>query len=141
MPRASTAEPQLSWSQQRRLEFIDFRLQWEGRINRFDLVDFFEISTPQASLDFAKYLSLAPSNASYDPRQKTYLAARRFTPIWGSPDGFSYLNRLAGCTQGSLSNDADYLGWAPPTDVARFPARHVDAGILKRVLAAIRNRR
>ena len=43
------------WGQERRLEFIDFRLYWEGRINRSDLIDFFGISVPQASLDLAKY--------------------------------------------------------------------------------------
>ena len=33
-----------NWSQDKRLEFIDFRLQWTGKINRSDLVDFFGIS-------------------------------------------------------------------------------------------------
>ena len=43
------------WGQERRLEFIDFRLLWEGRLNRADLTTFFRISVPQASLDLAKY--------------------------------------------------------------------------------------
>ena len=33
------------WNQTRRLEFIDFRLAVDGRLNRADLVAFFNIST------------------------------------------------------------------------------------------------
>ena len=32
------------WSRKRRIEFIDFRLSIDGKINRADLVDFFGIS-------------------------------------------------------------------------------------------------
>jgi hypothetical protein len=46
------------WGQERRLEFIDFRLLWEGRLNRADITTFFRISVPQASLDLAKYQEL-----------------------------------------------------------------------------------
>ena len=42
------AEP-LRWGTERRLEFIDFRLYWEGRVNRADLTREFGISVPQAS--------------------------------------------------------------------------------------------
>ena len=44
------------WSRLRRIEFIDFRLCVDGKINRADLVSFFNISVPQwkesADLDF-----------------------------------------------------------------------------------------
>lgn len=53
---------ELRWGIERRLEFIDFRLFWEGRINRSDLTDQFGISTPQASADLARYQEMAPSN-------------------------------------------------------------------------------
>src|SRR3546814_13161726 len=36
------------WGQERRLAFIDFRLQFERRLNRKDLRDFFGISAHQA---------------------------------------------------------------------------------------------
>ena len=39
------------WSVGQRLEFIDFRLFWEGHVNRGDLVSFFGVSVPQASSD------------------------------------------------------------------------------------------
>lgn len=46
------------WSRGRRIEFIDFRLSVDGKINRADLVDFFGISIPQASLDLSYYRDL-----------------------------------------------------------------------------------
>jgi len=49
---------ELRWSIERRLECIDFRLFWEGHINRSDLTDQFGISTPQTSADLAQ---LSPS--------------------------------------------------------------------------------
>lgn len=58
------------WGQERRLEFIDFRLLWEGRLNRADITEFFRISVPQASLDLAKYQEIAPGNMVYDRTQK-----------------------------------------------------------------------
>ena len=33
----------LKWGVERRLEFIEFRLFWEGSINRADLVEFFGV--------------------------------------------------------------------------------------------------
>lgn len=50
------------WGQTRRLAFIEMRTQYEGRINRGDLVKFFGISTPQASADLSIYQKKAPAN-------------------------------------------------------------------------------
>src|SRR5450631_1848410 len=82
------------WGQDRRLEFIDFRLQWDGRVNRSDLLDFFGISVPQTSLDFARYMELAPANMVYDRSEKAYLAAATFRPLFVSPDAQGYLSQV-----------------------------------------------
>lgn len=37
------------WELERRLEFIEYRLFWEGGSNRSDLVDEVGVSVPQAS--------------------------------------------------------------------------------------------
>ncbi|PCG07421.1 WYL domain-containing protein, partial [Sphingomonas ginsenosidimutans] len=39
-----------------RLEFIEFRLFWEGHVNRSDLIDVFGVSINQASTDLNRYL-------------------------------------------------------------------------------------
>jgi hypothetical protein len=129
------------WGQERRLEFIDFRLQWDGRVNRADLIDFFRISVPQASLDFARYIELAPKNIEYDRSEKAYLATRDFAPVAATGKAQGYLNQLLGVSSQVLERDASFLGWMPPLGAVRFPGRKIEASILRRVLAAIRHQR
>ena len=50
----------LKWGVERRLEFIEFRLFWEGGVNRSDLIDTFGVSVPQASKDLTHYQERAP---------------------------------------------------------------------------------
>jgi hypothetical protein len=56
---------ELSWGVERRLEFIEFRLFWEGRVNRSDLMEVFGVSVNQASTDLNRYLGMAPNNMLY----------------------------------------------------------------------------
>ncbi|WP_348525014.1 hypothetical protein [Pararhodobacter sp. SW119] len=42
---------ELRWGIEQRLEFIEFRLFWEGHVNRSDLMDQFGVSVNQASTD------------------------------------------------------------------------------------------
>ena len=58
------------WGIEQRLEFIEFRLFWEGAINRADIVDYFAVSVPQASKDLSLYQERAPGNMEYDKRGK-----------------------------------------------------------------------
>lgn len=129
------------WGQERRLEFIDFRLQWEGRVNRSDLVDFFGISIPQASLDFARYFKIAPHNARYDHGAKSYIPTLKFSPIASPASSERYLSEVFGLLSGTVPRELSYLGWMPPVDTARFPLRQVRGALLRRVLRAIRSRR
>ena len=76
----------MSWGVAQRLEFIEFRLFWEGFINRADLVGFFGISVPQASKDLALYQERAPGNLEYDKRSKRYVAADKFVLRFLNPD-------------------------------------------------------
>ena len=76
------ATPGARWGQERRLEFIEFRLLWEGRINRSELVDHFGISVPQASIDLSRYAELAPANLIYDKTAKAYVTGVQFVPVF-----------------------------------------------------------
>lgn len=129
------------WGQERRLEFIEFRLQWEGRVNRSDLVNYFSISVPQASLDFARYRDLAPTNTVYDVVQKAYLASPSFKPNLIRDSADDYLTRLWATTTGTMSNNSSFLGWTPSVGIVRDPARAVDADVLRVFLLALRERR
>src|SRR4051794_15969063 len=89
-----TTAPPRSWSVERRLQFIEFRLYWEGRINRGDLIDYFGISAPQASADLALYQERAGDALQYDRREKAYVAAPNFTPQLTPPNARLYLANL-----------------------------------------------
>jgi hypothetical protein len=129
------------WGQDRRLEFIDFRLQWDGRVNRSDLVDFFGISVPQASLDFARYMELAPANMLYDRSEKTYLASPRFMPRIVLPDAQAYLSEVLAVTSGVMPQGASFLGRIPAVGAVSFPSRQVDAPVVRQILDAIHRKR
>lgn len=139
-PNHAVASPRSTpkWGQDRRLEFIDVRLRWDGRINRSDLTTFFGISVPQASLDIAKYVELAPDNAVYDRSARVYLAGERFKPLYPSNTPQRFLNELLAQAAGVLQPELTFLGWTPSTDLTASPGRQVPAEVLLPLLAAIR---
>ncbi len=127
------------WGQDRRLEFIEFRLLWDGKINRGEVAEFFNISIQQASLDFARYMVLAPGNMKYDRSEKVYRAADAFKPVVIAPDTQTYLNELAGLATGTISPSGSYVGARPSCDVVSLPIRRVRTEILLKLLWAVRD--
>lgn len=133
-------EPAIRWGVERRMEFIEFRLFWEGRINRADLTSFFGISVPQASADFAQYQGLAPANLEYDASAKQYVAGKLFKPIFLSPGSESYMRQLLSISQGLIDRESSFAGWLPNFDVVPTPDRLVEPHTLFRVLSTIRKK-
>lgn len=146
--RASKASPRdedvdagpVKWSQERRLQFIDFRLQWGGRINRRDVTDFFKISVPQASADISRYAELAPGNLEYDTSSRTYVAAPAFDPHYESSGARQYLSQLLALERQILTSDQAFLAFRPPMASVPLPNRTVDPKTLALVLQAIAER-
>ncbi|SMG48130.1 WYL domain-containing protein [Paracoccus sp. J56] len=128
----------LKWGVERRLEFIEFRLFWEGGVNRSDLIDTFGVSVPQASKDLTHYQERAPQNAVYDKSARRYVAGPKFRPVFMDPDPDAYLMRLRTLAEGLVEAGTNWLSVPPEMDVALTPRRKVDAGVLRAVLAAIR---
>ncbi|MCL2895100.1 WYL domain-containing protein [Brenneria tiliae] len=129
-----------SWGLERRLQFIDFRLRWEGNINRTDLTTFFGLSIPQASLDIAKYTEIAPDNLIYDRSAKTYIATPAFTPIYPQSSAQRYLEELLATETGILESDASFIGTAPEVDWAHYPARTLNEQTVEIIVKAIRKK-
>lgn len=129
------------WGQERRLEFIDWRLRWDGQINRVDLTEFFGISIPQASLDISKYVEMAPNNAVYDRSAKVYLPGPEFQPLFGSNNPQRFLNELLARATDVLPPELSFLGWLPSVDLAPTPGRTVQGAVLLPLLQAIRTRK
>jgi hypothetical protein len=129
------------WSLDRRLRFIDFRLQWEGRLNRSDLTEFFGISVPQASLDLSQYQELAPGNAIYDRSSRMYVATDTFQPVYpASHQASRYLDELVATAKGEMPRQVSFIGSAPPVEFVPNPRRALDDSVLAALVRAIRDR-
>lgn len=142
LSRQSTAseEPGASvvkWSQERRLQFIEFRLQWEGRINRRDVTEFFKISVPQASTDIARYAELAPQNIEYDTSSRTYTATPGFASYFETTGPRQYLSQLLALERNILASDQVFLAFRPPVASVPLPSRTIESRTLALMLRAI----
>jgi hypothetical protein len=65
-----------------RLRFIDFLLDQYGTINRSAIMDYFDLSMVQASLDLNEYITHAPMNTVYDKSARCYRRAETFVRVW-----------------------------------------------------------
>jgi len=129
---------QLNWGVERRYEFIEFRLFWQGRINRGDLMDAFGVSTQQASLDLNAYIDQANRNLVYDKSLRTYLRGKHFKPKYLKPDAEEYFAQLRAVDQGLVSAKQSWISVFPGFEATPTPARGVSPETLRDVLAAIR---
>ena len=128
----------LNWGVERRLEFIEFRLFWEGGVNRADIIDMFAVSVPQASKDLTLYQERAPQNAIYDKSAKRYVAGENFEPCFLRPDPEGYLSQLRSVADGVLDRSDAWIGNPPAYGATPAPIRGVDPKTLRAVLSAIR---
>lgn len=128
----------INWGVGRRLEFIEFRLSWEGGVRRSDIVSTFKVSEPQASKDLTMYQERAPGNAVYDKVQKRYVAGEAFRPVFlkGGPD--EYLMRLRSLGEALTAPGESWIGSPPDIDIVLTPAREVSDECLRAVLSAHR---
>lgn len=129
----------LRWGVRRRLEFIDFRLFWDGRFNRSDLAETFGISTQQASADIAQYEKLAPQNLRYDRTEKAYRRAENFTPKFIGETIDRYLLQLVAIENRWMRSEDSWFDTIPPVEVLTLGRRPTDPAVLLRVLDAVRH--
>lgn len=127
----------LRWGVERRLEFIEFRLFWEGHVNRADLMETFGVSLNQASADLTRYIGMASDNMAYDKSVRTYVRGSDFSPLFLKSDASRYLSQLRSVDDGVLDRSAAWIGRFPPYDAAPTPVRGVDSKILRTVVTAI----
>jgi len=131
--------PALKWGVERRLEFIEFRLFWEGGVNRSDIIEMFDVSVPQASKDLTLYQERAPNNALYDKSARRYVAGPNFAPVFFKPDPYGYLSRLRSVTEGLIELGESWITQVPDTDIALTPRRDINVKVLRTILGAVRD--
>jgi len=130
----------LRWGVRRRLEFIDFRLFWDGRFNRRDMAETFGISPQQASVDIGQYEQMAPNNLAYDRAEKTYRRTEQFAPAFIGQTVERYLLQLVAIENRWMRREDTWFDEFPPLEVISLSRRPTDPTVLLRVLDAVRNR-
>ncbi|MGE0658041.1 MAG: WYL domain-containing protein [Reyranellaceae bacterium] len=133
-----TEKADLRWGVEQRLEFIEFRLFWEGHVNRSDLMEQFGVSVNQATADLSRYIGLAPDNMVYDKSARTYIRGSKFAPLFLKPDASRYLSQLRSVADGILDRADAWISQFPSYDATPTPVRGVNAKTLRSVVAAIR---
>jgi predicted DNA-binding transcriptional regulator YafY len=133
-------KPSLRWSVEQKLQFIEFRLFWEGHVNRADLMDTFGVSLNQASGDLNRYIAIAPDNMVYDKSGKTYVRSPGFSPNFLKPDATQYLAQVRSVAEGIVAPDDAWIGNLPAFDATPAPARGIDPTVLRSIVIAIRRR-
>ena len=129
------------WNVQRRLEFIDFRLYWEGRLNRHDLTDYFGISTPQATTDIALYQEITGKNLEYSHKERAYTVTPEFVSALSQANGQQYLSQLRLISSQIVNREETWIGWEPNFVTIPSISRKVDAAKLRNILQTIKNKR
>ena len=130
----------MRWGVEKRLEFIEFRLFWEGGINRADIMDQFGVSTPQASKDLNLYEDKAPGNLMYDKSAKRYSASEEFAPVFLNPESDGYLRFLGNGENAQVASESNWLSYSPEADSLPIPRRHVDPLVLRSIVSAIKHK-
>lgn len=131
----------MRWGVEQRMEFIEFRLFWEGGINRSDIENQFGVSAPQASNDLSQYKEIAANNIEYDLSKKRYLASKKFKPLYLEPNSDRYLSQLQLIANRLVSTEETWLSIIPSIDSIPIPYRYVDVKILKALVNAVRANR
>lgn len=134
----SNDRSELRWGVEQRLEFIEFRLFWEGHVNRSDVMEQFGLSVNQASSDLSRYIGLAPRNMDYDRSLRTYVRQPGFKPVFDKLDAGRYLAQRRSVADGILDRDDCWIAGLPAYDSTPTPARGVDPATLRSVVDAIR---
>ncbi|GAA6205576.1 WYL domain-containing protein [Thalassotalea sp. SU-HH00458] len=72
----------LSSAQRQRLAYIDFCLEYFGRISRIELSEHFDVGVTSCSRDFATYRKLAENNLDFRHSGKHYIRTNSFQPLF-----------------------------------------------------------
>lgn len=137
-PDISDALAELPWSARSRLEFIEFRLGWYGKLVRNDLRKHFGISAPQASTDVERYESIAPGNLRYDTAQKAFLRGPDFKRRLTGGQADRRLLQMLALSKGWFDLKQSWFDDLPEVEVLQLRRRSITDDLLSIMLDAVR---
>ncbi len=129
------------WAVRKRLEYIDFRLFWDGRFNRSELANAFGMSPQQASADIAEYQRLAGGNLAYDLNEKAYVRGPNFAPALIAESADRFLLQLVAIASKWMDLSDTWFANRPPVEVVSLERPPTNPAHLMAVLDAIRDKR
>lgn len=106
----------LSYAQQQRLAYIDFKLYFTGSVTRSEIVQHFKLGMSAATRDINLYKEHAPKNMVYDNTERKYFLTNSFTPLFNH-DAKRTLVKLAH----QISDGFDAIGNDPQQGNIDFP--------------------
>ncbi|MDZ7872463.1 MAG: WYL domain-containing protein [Rhizobium sp.] len=132
-------DPAQKWPLKKRLEFIDFRLFWNGKVNRGDIGKAFNITVQQASSDIGhtsgSLLAICSMIAAKKPMSGRSNIANTHRTRYRNASCFSWL----GIDRGRMIKEETWFNELPPMDVTTLKRRPTNSLILLHVLNAIRD--
>lgn len=128
-------------SVRKRMEFIEFLLNWEGKIGRPQLQEQFGTSLQQATVDLRAYGDQHPENIAYDPRLKAYVRPATFKPALTSGSADDYLTQLRMMASGYRTEGAIWPVNIPEFEMIRTQARPIDSRSFRLILNSINERK
>ena len=114
---------------------MEFRLFWEGGLNRSDLTERFGVSVPRRRKTWPATANLRRRTSSTDPSRKRYVSAQKpFRPLFLQPNPDRYLAQLKAMSDGILDVGDTWIETIPPTGVLPVPTRRINAPVLRALL-------
>jgi predicted DNA-binding transcriptional regulator YafY len=115
---------------EKRYQFIEIMITWQGRVNATHLIGYFNISRQSASAAFNKYKALHPINIHYDESLKAFIASSSFKPYYANNEFAEYQQ---------IANSVSELTVSPIIDIP-LPTRNPQQRLVQPILRAIENK-
>lgn len=128
---------ELSFAQQQRFKFFETKLLWEGRVNRQDLCQQFQLSANHLTRDIREYKQVLPKNIWYDEVARAYRPTSKFKPEFISGSTNEYLAYLRHYTFSPSSTAVMEIGSPIACDSLPFPQSNITSNVLRKLLRAI----
>lgn len=139
--RTKTKTARSHWAADRRLEFIDSRLRWDGLFERWDVVAAFGVSFRQVSADVAAYCVLAPKNVRYDRSENCYVATDGFEPQFETSSSANYLSDLVAIETGVAAYWQNSFAWMPAIETNTLKLRAINEAAMTAMVRGVRSGR
>lgn len=132
---------ELKWSTRRRLEFIELKAYYTGRVSRSDVARAFGLSDPAATKDLKLYGALAPGNLVYQHATFGFVPSANFKPVFTDLDPAFALSAMAEGWLGADGRPAATPAFGIPAVPLPLPVRLPEAAVVAAITRAIHSHR